>query len=372
MGLSNSAAANPTLNASSTVTYILNVLDGFGCSISDTVNISVNPEILADAGRDTTMCLGDSIRLGGNPSGSGGSGILSYNWSPNQNLNSNTSANPTCFAGTAISYFLVVSDPTGCSVRDTISIIVDTLRPSGILMSGPLQFCANDSITLTAYPGSGTFLWSTGETTPAIVVTQSGNYSVQINQYCGTTSSQPVTITVWANPVANFSANPLSANVGTPIQFTDLSTGPVANWNWSFGDLFSSTQQHPVHVYNEAGKFTVILIVTSPEGCSDTATMERYLEIYLNSTLFFPNVFSPNGDGLNDLFGGVGVNIDEFHMTVFDRWGKEIFKSDNFSQLWDGKMNGRDVPEGVYVFYVNARMREGGEVNRAGSVTLIR
>ena len=316
-GLSNPNVANPTLNVSVSTVFVMTIGDAFGCLLSDSVSLNVNPEILADAGNDTTMCLSDSITLGGNPSGSGGTGALSWSWNPNHALSSTSAANPYAFPGSSITYYLTVNDPTGCSRMDTIIVTVDTLRPSGIILSGAPQFCDYDSLTLTAYPAGGSFLWSTGETTPSISISQSGNYTVQVSQYCGTTASAPVTISIWASPVANFSADPLSANVDEEIHFTDLSTGHIATWNWDFGDLFMSTHQNPTHAYDDAGIFTITLVVTSPEGCTDTMTIERYLEIILNSTIFFPNAFTPNDDGLNDNFGPAGVNIVEFQIEHF-------------------------------------------------------
>ena len=85
-----------------------------------------------------------------------------------------------------------------------------------------------------------------------------------------------------------------------------------------------------------------------------------------------PNTFTPNGDGLNDIFIIGGIEIKEFEMWIYDRWGKMLYYTDKMTEGWDGKMGQENVSEGVYVFRINAMNNQGFKMERAGSVTLVR
>lgn len=88
--------------------------------------------------------------------------------------------------------------------------------------------------------------------------------------------------------------------------------------------------------------------------------------------VFMPNAFTPNGDGLNDFFAATGAFVDSYSLAIYDRWGKLIFQSRDLVNGWDGKINGQDVPEGVYMFQVEITGFDGSVLKQHGSVTLYR
>ena len=121
--------------------------------------------------------------------------------------------------------------------------------------------------------------------------------------------------------------------------------------------------------------------MTSHEGCSGSDSV--YVKLIEDElpppdptfNVFIPNAFSPDGDGVNDVFKVIydGLSIFEFRISIFDRWGEEIFHSDDIPHGWDGKKNGNDCPGGVYVYKIVYEM-EGiaGKQQLIGTVMLVR
>ena len=142
-------------------------------------------------------------------------------------------------------------------------------------------------------------------------------------------------------------------------------------WSWDFGfpDL-TSDEQYPVIAYPGDGLFTVMLAIEDALGCVDT-TMRT---IFINPEFQFyaPNAFTPDGDGVNDLFGGSGVGIDTYSMSIFNRWGELIYETDDPNKPWDGTVDGTDCPQGVYVYLFRLQAIAGEVKEYRGLVTLLR
>jgi gliding motility-associated-like protein len=98
---------------------------------------------------------------------------------------------------------------------------------------------------------------------------------------------------------------------------------------------------------------------------SNTTELTPYMSIYI------PNSFTPNGDGLNDTFGIYGESVNDYNMQVFNRWGQVVFESNNVTERWDGTYNGRQVPQGAYVYRVTARGLNGKSTAKDGTVSII-
>ena len=153
-------------------------------------------------------------------------------------------------------------------------------------------------------------------------------------------------ITVFPTPTAIFAATPQITTVTyTNIQFTDMSLGNPVSWMWNFGDGATSGDtswlQHPLYSYSQeyGSNYTVTLTVTNLEGCTDDTTLTVIVEPEF--TFFIPNAFTPNGDGVNDVFFGTGIGIAKYEMWIFDRWGNLIFTCSDLNQTWDGTVQGK-------------------------------
>lgn len=98
---------------------------------------------------------------------------------------------------------------------------------------------------------------------------------------------------------------------------------------------------------------------------SNTVEVIPYMSIYI------PNSFTPNGDGLNDTFGAHGEAISDFQMQVFNRWGQVVFETANVTQRWDGTYEGVKVPQGSYVYKLTAKGSNGNREDKKGTVTVV-
>jgi len=113
--------------------------------------------------------------------------------------------------------------------------------------------------------------------------------------------------------------------------------------------------------------YRVIAFKTGNPGVSSTS---NYAEVIPPLSVFIPDAFTPNGDGINDTFGVKGEGIQNFNLKIFNRWGEEVFESNNPKQQWDGTYNGKPAQNDMYVYQLTAAGI--GSKIRTGSVTLVR
>lgn len=108
---------------------------------------------------------------------------------------------------------------------------------------------------------------------------------------------------------------------------------------------------------------------------NDTVRLESVsnsVELTKSTTIYLPNAFTPDQDGVNDKFGAIGINADNYELKIFNRWGELLFESSRIEHKWDGTHEGKPVPEGVYVYTLFAKEKATGKViNRSGTVTLL-
>ena len=148
------------------------------------------------------------------------------------------------------------------------------------------------------------------------------------------------------------------------VQFIDQSTNAVS-WAWDFGNGQQSSLENPEMLFNEPGTYMVSLSVQSEYGCVSRVTHGPF--IIKAPDLFIPNVFSPNQDGINDNFWVEYTGDQPFNIIIFDRWGVEVFASKNKQQRWDGTMEGKKLPDGVYYYKLRIGNRDFN-----GNITLVR
>ncbi|MBI3520965.1 MAG: gliding motility-associated C-terminal domain-containing protein, partial [Bacteroidetes bacterium] len=216
--------------------------------------------------------------------------------------------------------------------------------------------------------GTGTIL--SGANNSSALAGSVGQYEVTVTDNTnGCSSTQTVTVTQ-ANVTASFTANPVSGLSPLDVNFTDGSSGSGSmNYNWDFGDSNTSTAQNPNHTYT-TGSYTVILTVSSGP-CVATATTVITVEDGL--TLEVPNVFTPNGDGSNDIFTIKSTGVKEISLQIFNRWGLKLYEFAGPNASWDGSTtHGNKVPEGTYFFFVKATGFDGKEIQKNGTVNLFR
>jgi gliding motility-associated-like protein len=160
--------------------------------------------------------------------------------------------------------------------------------------------------------------------------------------------------------------------VDDQLKFESKISEDFIAWEWDFGDGTVSTEKDPVHVFKMPGEFEVVLKAYDIFGCSSVQKEEVKVK-EVTEYLMMPNAFSPNGDGLNDIFGPVTKGISGYRMDIFNKWGELIFSNaSKNSEGWNGHLNGQLLPSGNYVYKVTFQTPKGEVVEKAGTVTLIR
>ena len=364
-----------TFTPSTTTTVWLEVTDACtGIPAYDTlvVNVPVFAPLAVVVSPDITeICPYVPATIG--VQASGGSGQYTYLWSVNSLL-SGTSDSLLVNPGSSTTYLITVSDNCGNSVQD--SVIYTILSPPLVLqMNGPFEICPGDSVDLlvTATGGYGTYYynWSTTATTPGITVAPqvSTSYFVQVSDECQTFSTTAVAVVQVVKPLANFYIATQNPMQGLPVQLTNASFN-AWSYAWSFGDGNGSFLVNPTHVYTQPGAYEITLIATDQKGCVDS--ISKWIEIAPERYIYLPNSFTPDGDGLNEYFYGRFIGLLSARFYIFNRWGEEIFFSDQLNFVWNGEYEGVPVQDGTYSWYLIYEIEKGIYEDLSGHVNVIR
>jgi gliding motility-associated-like protein len=280
-------------------------------------------------------------------------------------------------------YTVTVTDNNGCTTSTQVFIGEDP-GPTGTTLSDP-EICdqANGTATVNASGGLGvyTYLWSNGQVTSTATGLAQGTYTVTVSDG-GCSTTETVNVMEIPGPHAGFSANPQVLTImDGPVSFLDNSSGNIVNWAWTLGDGSLGNGESFDHQYTNIGIYIATLIITDNNGCQDT-TLDtiQVKDIY---TLYIPNVFTPNGDGINDYFFPQGVSVDpnNFDMYIFDRWGNMIFHTNKWltdlqrCEGWNGTQDNsgtyNDVVMDVYVYRILTKEVLGPKHEYIGRVALI-
>ena len=266
------------------------------------------------------------------------------------------------FAPNSVVPTVGVPPPTpGCSISITVN---------------NASICNGKSAILFA-TGATSYVWSTGSLADSIIVSPSNTtlYSV-VGTTAGCSGTATGKVTVFAKPTAEFNYDPKSAGTMDPIiTFTDRSSPDVNYWFWNFGDgdTVSSITKDQVHAYSgNDSTYFVTLNVRNARGC-ESSVMHTII-IGKEFTFYMPNAFSPNNDDLNDEFGPQGKGIENFRLSVFDRWGMLIFSSNELNKTWNGKVRESHevAQQDVYVWKIKLTDILKKEHDLIGTVTLVK
>jgi gliding motility-associated-like protein len=257
--------------------------------------------------------------------------------------------------------------------------------PKADSVSGPTTVCIGSGpATYQAWGNSSnSYVWTitggyfTGDSTGNIVQviwTQAGTGILTVEEVTtfGDCKSFASIYSVTVNPraIADFQVqcnDSLHIFSYDLIHFINLSQNAV-QWSWNFGDGEESIEESPYHVYPRPGKYNVCLTVSSDKGCTaDTCIIVDVVE-----GIVIPNVFTPNGDGKNDVFNIEASGMVVFQLEIYNRWGALLFESESPSVKWDGRtMSGADASDGTY-FYILTAKSDTKDYSQHGCVTLLR
>lgn len=356
--------------------YCVTVTDGNGCTVQDCDIVTEPTQLTINFLPVDASCFGS---CDGNATviPNGGTTPYSYNWYGIAGTSSSTTqANNLC----AGSYDLTVTDANGCPV-DTLNFIINQPVQLAIQsISSVDETCfglCDGSISITSANGvsfsinNGTTFSPSGNFANLCT----GTYEVVVQDINGCQVASTATVSGPPDVVAFFGASPQPASLFTPtVNFVNMSTGAIS-YSWDFDGLGTSTLTNPTFIFpNDSGRvYYVCLAATNSNGCTDTFCQD----IVINEEFVFyaPNSFTPDGNGINDVFFVYGNDIDpaEFDLFIFNRWGEIIFTSESLTSGWDGTFKGRDVKNDVYVWKVKTRsLATEKYYERIGHVTLVR
>ena len=281
---------------------------------------------------------------------------------------------------------LEASTAQGCvNVADTVFFVA--LKPATpTITANKTTYCVGDSLVLSApqtiptkYYWSGPDGFNSTQNTASLKITSkaaAGRYTLVIGQYSCLSDTASIVIDtsqITLMPAVGFMATPRipgRLSVPSTVVFNNTSTN-ATSYVWNFGDGGSSTQKNPTHIYLTKGDFTVTLTATNKNLCSSSSAVGTLVLRY-DVIVFIPNLFTPNGDGINDYFTVSITNMLTYHLDVFNRLGKKLFASDSMSNRWDGNYQGQPVPIGTYYYVVEGLTINGDKLKQSGYVAVVR
>jgi len=374
VGLSSSTGNSVTANPTSNISYTVTGTDANGCYDYANTSVTVNPLPIITV-NPASICAGSSAVLTAQ-------GANNYVWSPGGSSGSGISASP---ASTMV-YTITGTDMNGCSNITTAMVTVNPLpvvTASPLMTSGCAPVCVS-LINSSSVTGNCNWAFGDGSTSagcaPAHCFSAQGTYNpvLTLTDGNGCTGTASVTVVVYPVPDADFEFGPEPpiTMLDPTVHFYDITTGaPVTSWSWTFGDAQNSSSilQNPEFMYESQGSYQVQLSVSTVNGCKDSTI--KIVNVSEDFMLYVPNAFTPNSDKVNDVFMARGQGIKDFKMYIFDRWGNQVFFTDDIDKGWDGSMNGKGddvLQEDLYVWKVELKTFKNDTRQVKGSVSLIK
>jgi gliding motility-associated-like protein len=332
-------------------------------SCSDTVTVTVQPSsnnLTLTITTTPISCSGYSD-ASATVTPNGGTTPINYVWSTNQTTATISNLPSDVYSVTA-------TDASGCSGSASVSITEPA--PLSLNIGNDVIVCEGSSIVLDAGSGYATYAWSSTENTQTISPSVSGAYSVTVSDTSGCTASDAVLVTFTPVPDIDLGDDKVAYagdQIGLFANITPVPTGGTYNWQ---PDTLLSCGNCQNTVATAQDTITYTLFYTDDNGCSSSDTITLY--VLPPGTIFWPNAFTPNGDGNNDVYLPGGSNIKLIVWRIFNRWGEKVFDSNSQFSGWDGKYKGTPQPPNVYVYYAEVTFMNNTTQKFKGSVTLIR
>lgn len=301
-----------------------------------------------------------------------GSGAQSYSWTPSAGLSSTNSAvaqaNPLVSTNYSVTGYNFGYDRFCPFTKEILIEVLPKIDPE---VSPNATICAGQSIKLLA-EGSNTYSWSPSSSlsdgtyyNPVANPTVSTVYTVQISNYnnCMVTN----TVLVHVNPTPTvYAGEDFAVNLDEPMHLNAQGSGTLT---WIAGQEIMCPVCPNSQIFPQQSGSYIIRAVNN-FGC--IAEDEVYVEVTTNYNIYIPNIFTPNEDGLNDVFIVYGTGLTKFEMVVFDRWGEKLFVSNDQLKGWDGSYKGKLSKNDVYPYLIHYTSLDGKKHTKSGHVTLLK
>lgn len=364
--------SNATLNLSPTNTRTVRVILSDGCTVKTdtaTIKITVLPNLSISSSPDTSVCSGDNADL--RVKATGGNGSYSYSWTDlSNNSSAGSSSAITVTPASTRSYRIVVTD--GCTVtqpQQNIQVQV-VAQPVASLFIPNTTVCNPGEFNVRNVSSSATrYLLNnnrySGRDTTLRFFT--GTYNIRLNAYnsLGCMDTATYTLNVNPRPKAGFTFTPAAPRELQTISFTDQSTG-ASSWSWYLPHGFFNVQQPAGWISNDTGTWPVQQIVGNTFNCFDT--FNSIVRVGIGYYLHIPNAFTPDQNGINEVWKPSLRGVKTYRLRIFNRWGQMVFKSDNPQEGWTGE----GAPQGTYIVEVSIINAYDERITEKGTITLIR
>lgn len=384
--LSATNVLQPTANPKQTTLYTVTVTRT-ECSDTDTVRVIVVPKFMPTiSGSRARICKGETVYLQafGLPENA------TFVWTPALDLADATQLQTAATPRQTTNYTITMTDR---GFSETANFFVEVLpQPEAAFSHSYPEGCRSLTVSFKDESKDAfQWQWNLGDGTPTLNEQNprhnyplTGEYLVKLRVTgfggCWDTTSAIVSQKVFPLLTPNFTSEPPIASQMTlhnhnamlgagrlepVVRFTQQTLGAVAQ-QWDFGDGQSSTDPFPLHRYERAGMFDVTLTVVDSQGCVYSVRKGPY--VVLEPEVVIPNVFTPDGDGINDRWHVLYNGLAAVRIALFDRWGNLMYESNNKEEGWNGtNKDGSAAPVGVYYYMVYI-----GDKPYDGSITLLR
>jgi gliding motility-associated-like protein len=279
-------------------------------------------------------------------------GAYQYTWS------NGSTADSIVVGAPGGAFWMLGHSSTGC-VSDTAYKTISEEPDWLFTLNGTTDICEKDTALLTA-AGADSYIWNTGDSTDILAVTKTGSYLVTGANARGCKKELVANVTVHPLPGVGFSLSSPTIDVRHNQLSCSITSETGTHYNWDMGDGLTETGSDITHLYSlqdNALDYTITLSATSSYGCVDSSSQT------IDVIPFIPNIFSPNGDGINDLF------MQGMEAMVFDRNGLILFSG---TEGWNGIYNGMPLSPDTYFFLVSYTDKNGLLKKVKGYITLTR
>jgi gliding motility-associated-like protein len=344
----NDKSINATLVVDTSGFYTLRVEDKYGCYKLDTIKVSFLKLPIVNIGNDTTICLGDSVKLTCNV-GIGNK----LKW------NTGDTSNKIMIRKKGI-YSIQVNSHCGIVKYDTIVIKVGPEYK--VYIGSDTAFCGKFSYLLKANPGFMKYKWNMGDTTMQVTVNSKGIYSVKVIDSTSCPSADTIAIDEIANPIIKLSYDSITCKYA----YLSIDSLKGLTYLWNTGETNTSIKT------SKDGLYTV---TASHKFCNNSDSIFVKIPSFIceEITYFIPNAFSPNGDKDNDVFKVFGTNIDNVEIIIFDSWGEKLIETTGKDPYWDGTFKNAPCQQSAYFYMIKLKGKKLGSTKYIkGTVTLLR
>jgi gliding motility-associated-like protein len=419
--LTNSNTNTPTASPLTTTIFTVTLTDDCNIQVQATVTVPVESGYAVNAGENTVICEGQTAQLEAEYSGNGA--VLEWT-SANGTIEGDVSS-PFISTGVSGNYGVTLTSPLDCIYSDAVQVSVTPLPMLNLVDSA--SFCPDGAVNLHAGNNWDQVQWSTGENTPTITVSEEGEYTATVTENnCSSSGTIAVTrivlpylelgpdVEICQGDVATLDAGyPGSWSNAQNAEFINVSAAgtyeveievegctkmdsvhvivhplPIANLPPTItGCVDESVMIYAEHPYNTSyewstGEVTSSIEVFTPDvyyvtvsnACGSAVDWVDVNFEDCSYSVYIPNSFTPDNDGINDVWKISTFNVFKFELTIFNRWGTVLYQTDDPQAVWTGDVNDGEfyAPDGVYQYLLKFETETGEAIQRSGAIIVAR